>query len=162
QLPGGVSSRLLDTSLNISSFGEDEAGELYVVGLGGTVHRIVSDVACSFGLSSTSRSVPVGGVQGATVDVAGPVGCGWTAASNDAWITVTSGRAGSGNGQVVFSVAANFGSTAARSGTLTIAGRTFTVIEAGCTYALSPTSRSVPVSGAQSAAASVTAPAGCP
>jgi glucose/arabinose dehydrogenase len=32
---------LLDTSLAISSFGEDEAGEVYVVGLGGTISRIV-------------------------------------------------------------------------------------------------------------------------
>ena len=39
-LAGGVTNLLLDASLNISSFGEDEAGEIYVVGLGGTVHRI--------------------------------------------------------------------------------------------------------------------------
>jgi hypothetical protein len=32
---------LLDTTLNISSFGEDEEGELYVVDLGGTVSKIV-------------------------------------------------------------------------------------------------------------------------
>ncbi|HEX8246991.1 MAG TPA: PQQ-dependent sugar dehydrogenase, partial [Pyrinomonadaceae bacterium] len=32
---------LLDTARNISSFGEDENGELYVVGLGGTVEKIV-------------------------------------------------------------------------------------------------------------------------
>ncbi|MGH9840699.1 MAG: PQQ-dependent sugar dehydrogenase [Blastocatellia bacterium] len=32
----------LDTNINISSFGEDEAGEIYVVGLGGTVHRIAA------------------------------------------------------------------------------------------------------------------------
>ena len=32
---------LLDTTRNISSFGEDEDGELYVVGLGGTVERVV-------------------------------------------------------------------------------------------------------------------------
>ena len=31
---------LLDTTRNISSFGEDEDGELYVVGLGGTVERV--------------------------------------------------------------------------------------------------------------------------
>jgi uncharacterized protein (TIGR03437 family) len=30
----------LDTNINIASFGEDEAGEIYVVGLGGTIHRI--------------------------------------------------------------------------------------------------------------------------
>ncbi|HEX5709518.1 MAG TPA: PQQ-dependent sugar dehydrogenase [Pyrinomonadaceae bacterium] len=33
-------SLLLDTSLNVSSFGEDEAGELYVVNLGGSIHRV--------------------------------------------------------------------------------------------------------------------------
>ncbi len=35
----GSSSLLTDTSLNITSFGEDEAGEIYVVGQGGTIHR---------------------------------------------------------------------------------------------------------------------------
>jgi glucose/arabinose dehydrogenase len=33
-------TQMLDTSLNISSFGEDEAGELYVVDLGGDIYRI--------------------------------------------------------------------------------------------------------------------------
>lgn len=39
---GGTQSVLLDTALNgtLSSFGEDEAGEIYVVGLGGTLNRI--------------------------------------------------------------------------------------------------------------------------
>jgi glucose/arabinose dehydrogenase len=32
---------LLDTARNISSFGEDESGEIYVVGLGGTVEKVV-------------------------------------------------------------------------------------------------------------------------
>ncbi|HWP42470.1 MAG TPA: PQQ-dependent sugar dehydrogenase, partial [Blastocatellia bacterium] len=41
-LSGGAQSLLMDTSLNISSFGEDDEGELYVVGLGGTVHRIIN------------------------------------------------------------------------------------------------------------------------
>jgi len=39
-LDNGTASVALDTALNISSFGEDESGEVYVVGLGGTVHRI--------------------------------------------------------------------------------------------------------------------------
>ncbi|MFY9611596.1 MAG: C25 family cysteine peptidase [Blastocatellia bacterium] len=33
---------LLDTNLFIASFGEDEAGEIYVVGRGGTIHRIAA------------------------------------------------------------------------------------------------------------------------
>jgi glucose/arabinose dehydrogenase len=40
-LRSGASTRLLNTGLTISSFGEDQAGELYVVGIGGTVHRLV-------------------------------------------------------------------------------------------------------------------------
>ena len=44
-LTGGGQSLLLDTGLSISSFGEDESGELYVVGLGGTVHRFVNPQA---------------------------------------------------------------------------------------------------------------------
>jgi glucose/arabinose dehydrogenase len=39
---GAPLTLVLDTTLNISSFGEDEAGEIYVVGLGGTVHRIAA------------------------------------------------------------------------------------------------------------------------
>lgn len=39
---GAGQSLLLDTGMNISSFGEDEAGEIYVVGLGGTIHRIIN------------------------------------------------------------------------------------------------------------------------
>ncbi len=36
-----ATSLLLDTDLRIASFGEDEAGEVYVVDLGGAVYRIV-------------------------------------------------------------------------------------------------------------------------
>jgi hypothetical protein len=39
---GTAQQLLLDTSQSISSFGEDQSGELYVVGLGGTVSRIDS------------------------------------------------------------------------------------------------------------------------
>jgi glucose/arabinose dehydrogenase len=42
-LQNGAVQVLLDTGLSISSFGEDAAGELYVVGLGGTIHRLVAD-----------------------------------------------------------------------------------------------------------------------
>ena len=42
-LQNGSATLLADTALNISSFGEDEAGEIYVVGLGGTVLRFVNN-----------------------------------------------------------------------------------------------------------------------
>ncbi|HEX8185546.1 MAG TPA: PQQ-dependent sugar dehydrogenase [Blastocatellia bacterium] len=39
-LSGNSSSLLMSTDLSISSFGEDEAGEIYVVSLGGTILRL--------------------------------------------------------------------------------------------------------------------------
>ncbi|HET9531214.1 MAG TPA: PQQ-dependent sugar dehydrogenase, partial [Blastocatellia bacterium] len=41
-LTGNTMSLLLDTNLTISSFGEDDEGELYVVSLGGSVNRIIN------------------------------------------------------------------------------------------------------------------------
>jgi hypothetical protein len=62
------------------------------------------------------------------------------------WITVTSGSSGSGNGSVNFRVDATTGPT--RSGTLTIAGRTFTVNQGqGCTFSLSSTAATVDPAG---------------
>jgi glucose/arabinose dehydrogenase len=47
-LQDGASTLLSDTPLNITSFGEDEAGEIYVVGQGGTVQRLGNAVSPSF------------------------------------------------------------------------------------------------------------------
>jgi all-beta uncharacterized protein/S-layer family protein len=61
------------------------------------------------------------------VNVTAPAGPNWSAVSNNTdWITVNSGSAGSGNGTVTYSVAANTGSSI-RIGTITIAERIFTV-----------------------------------
>ena len=49
---------------------------------------------------------------------------------------MTSGATGSGDGSVAFSYAANTG--ASRTGTLTIAGQTFTLTQAPCMYSISP------------------------
>jgi hypothetical protein len=60
--------------------------------------------------------------------------CGWTAASNAAWISVVSGASGVGNGSVEYRYMGNTGGQ--RSGTLTIAGLNFTVTQAACEYSL--------------------------
>jgi len=59
-------------------------------------------------------------------------GCGWTAVSNAAWLTVTASASGSGSGTVNFSVAAN-NTSEPRTGTMTVAGSTFAVDQAGNT-----------------------------
>ena len=90
----------------------------------------ISDVAagCMYSIAPTNESLPASGGTG-SVAVMAPNGCMWTAASNDSWITITSGESGSGNSTVAYSVAANGSSS--RTGTMTIAGQTFTVPQAG-------------------------------
>jgi hypothetical protein len=63
------------------------------------------------------------------------------------WITVTPPAAGTGSGQLAYSVAANPG--AARTGTLTIAGVTLTVTQASaaCGVTLAPPDQSIPALG---------------
>jgi glucose/arabinose dehydrogenase len=122
----GSSSVALASGLSISSFGEDESGEIYVVDLNGSVQRITAGAACAFSLSPTSRLVPAVGRAG-VVRVSAPAGCGWTAISNASWITITQGESGTGSGQVGFSVASNRGNTQSRTGTLTVAGQTVTI-----------------------------------
>jgi hypothetical protein len=90
---------------------------------------IDSRVVCPRSISPTERSHGIGAETG-TVDVTAPAGCDWTATSNNAWITVTSGDSGNGNGMVSYSVSANPGA-GSRTGTLTIAGKTFTVTQSG-------------------------------
>ena len=118
--------------------------------------------ACSYSLTSSSQSVAAAGGAGSTA-VNAPSGCAWTGVSNDTgWLTVTSGANGSGNGSVGFSASAN-ASSSPRSGTLTVAGQTFTVTQsgAGCTFAISSTSLSAPAAGG-TASTNVTAGTGCP
>ena len=71
-------------------------------------------------------STSAGGAD--TVTVTGPA-CPftWTAESNVPWIAVTTGASGSGNGAVAFTVA----SGTETAGTLSIAGRTVTVVRPG-------------------------------
>jgi FG-GAP repeat len=115
-------------------------------------------IECDYSLSYFNTNVEATGGTGSVNVIAGN-GCNWTAVSNTSWIIITSGATGNGNGTVNFSVATNSGP--ARSGTVTIGGRTFTVNQAnGCTYTLSSTSASIRASG-DTGTVNVTAQHGC-
>ncbi len=95
-------------------------GVPYVSGATEISHTI-SPSTQAFGITGGSNSVSMTST-----------GCGWTAVSNDSWITVTSpvGGSGSGNGTVDYTVADN-STSGPRTGTMTIGGHTFTVTQAG-------------------------------
>jgi len=113
---------------------------------------------CTYSLTSSSVAVPAGGSSGSVTVTAGQ-DCVWTASSTVTWIAVTGGTPATGNGLVSYSVQPNTG--AARSGTISIAGKTFTVNQAvACTYQLNPSS-TVIAGGGSSESLGVVAPAGC-
>ncbi|MET0203318.1 MAG: PQQ-dependent sugar dehydrogenase [Casimicrobiaceae bacterium] len=159
---GVAKSLLLDTTQNISSFGEDEQGEVYVVNLGGSVSRIASATPCTYDIAPTAQSYPAAGGNG-NATVAAATGCNWTAVANATWLHVTAGATGSGSGSVSYLVDANTTGTP-RSGSLTIAGRTLTVTQAAaaaCSYSLSSAQASFGGAGG-TGSVNVSAGAACP
>jgi hypothetical protein len=97
----------------------------------GQIVTVTQANGCTFALTPTAQNFPASIAAGA-VNVTSAAGCTWTATSNTAFISVTSGANGSGNGTVGYSLTAN-DVTSLRSGTLTIAGQTFTVTQDGAT-----------------------------
>lgn len=89
---------------------------------------IINQAGCAT-INPTSSTFLGGGGSG-TVTVSAINGCNWTAVSNSSFIIITSGASGSGNGTVRYSVATN-SATSSRTGTITIAGKTFIVNQAG-------------------------------
>ena len=133
-------------------------GTLTVAGQTFTVNQEAAP--CSYSLDHASQSFGAGSGAGTILITATP-GCAWTAVSNAPWITgVTPG--GTGNGAVNFSVSANPNGTQ-RTGTLTVAGHTFTVTQdaASCSYSLDHTSQSFLAVGGVGTPIKITAAAGC-
>jgi hypothetical protein len=94
--------------------------------IGGRTFTVNQDAApCSYTINPTSQTFAATGGSG-TVAVTTASHCAWTAVRHDSWIVVTAGASGTGNGTVTYTVAAR-GGGGSRKGTITIAGRTFTV-----------------------------------
>jgi BACON domain-containing protein/all-beta uncharacterized protein len=112
---------------------------------GGQPFIVTQGVGCSYSISPVSQNISNGGGS-ASVTVTAPAGCSWTSSSNASWIGISAGTTGAGNGLVQLVIAAH--ADAARSGTVTIAGQTFTINQAsGCTYSISPSNATVPAAG---------------
>ena len=106
---------------------------------------------CSFSVTqpTTTTFGPEGGTGTATVAAAS--GCAWTATSSAAFLTISQGASGSGNGSVTFAVAANTG--ADRTATLAVAGTNVAIAQraaavVGPTGTLTPPTARSPIGGA--------------
>ena len=110
--------------------------------------RIAPAAPCATSTSSVSKFFPETGGEDT---IAVTAGCSWQAVSNASWITITSPDSGTGNGTVSYLVRDNL-TGAPRTGTMTIAGITFTVTQAGGAAGCAPVVS--PLNAAFSAAAS--------
>jgi hypothetical protein len=79
---------------------------------------------CTFTISPTAQTFGVSGGNG-VVDVTTAAGCPWQALNQLNWVSIRSGESGSGSGSVVYTVQPLV--VGKRSGSMTIAGRTFTI-----------------------------------
>lgn len=128
--------------------------------IAGHTHTVNQAGSCAAQINPTNQSIGSGGGAGTPINVTAPAGCAWTATTTDAWINITSGGSGSGPGTVNFTVVANAGP--ARTGTISVAGQTFTVNQAsGCTVSINPSSQSIGAPGGSGVTINVTSQAGC-
>lgn len=128
-IPGATARTLRFTNATTA-----DAGSYDVIvsnACGGEISPVANLAIHSFSLNPASQNFGASGSNG-VVNVTATGSCAWTAVSNSSFITVTSGATGSGNGSVNFSVAANTTSTQ-RTGSITIAGQTFSVTQDGTT-----------------------------
>jgi uncharacterized protein (TIGR03437 family) len=128
----GTGSGAVSFSVPANPATTPRTGTLTIAGQTHTVTQAGGQVTptCTYEILPTSASFAAAGGTGSLAVTASAATCAWTATSNVAWITITAGTPGSGNGTVRYTVAAN-SATASRTGTLTVAGRTFTVTQAG-------------------------------
>ena len=84
---------------------------------------------CTFAVSPTSATFDKrGGTDHVTITA--PETCRWTVASSAAWLHITSGAEGTGNGTVTYAVDANV-DPAARASTIAVADKTIAISQPG-------------------------------
>jgi len=143
-----------------------EAARSGTVTIAGHAHAVSQrgrpPTVCRLELSATSASYGKDAAEG-SFDVNVAAGCSWTAVSSAPWLVVTGGGQGSGTGPVSYAVARNV-DAAARTATITVVDRVFTVTQSGdagvCEYSVSPVQLSLCMPGGN-LSATVTTTAGC-
>jgi uncharacterized protein (TIGR03437 family) len=103
---------------------------------------------CTYALSPQSGAVAAAGGTG-SVSVTAATGCPWSASFSSTWVSITAGASGSGNGTIQYSAQANPG--AARTATLQVQDKTFTLSQAAgavaCNVTLTPSRAIAPAAG---------------
>jgi hypothetical protein len=120
--------------------------------------------ACTYEIAPASAPFGKEGGTGSFA-VSTPSHCQWTAASSAAWLVVTAGAQGTGNGTVNYSVSRN-SDTTDRGGAIAVADRVFSVTQPGdidaCQYSVAPVEFSPCMSFPGQLMSTITTQPGCP
>jgi hypothetical protein len=132
----GTDSEPVSYSVAANTTPSSRTGTITVGGQTFTIQQAAA--SCGYTINPTGVNAPNSGGT-SLVTVTTLAGCPWSATANNSFITINSGATGTGNGTVGYSVAAN-DTTSQRTGTMTVAGQTFTVTQAAsaCSYTLNP------------------------
>ncbi len=84
--------------------------------------------SCSFSITPPTKTFAANGGTGSVSVTTSSMNCNWAATTNSPWIAISSGSDGTGDEAVSYSISANT-STNQRTGTITIAGEMFTIIQ---------------------------------
>ena len=124
----GLGSGTIDYSISANSNSATRQGTVTIANK--TFNISQTGTECSYSLSAQAEEFVYSADTG-SFDVTASAGdCAWTAVSNNAWISIVSGGSSTGSKTVGYSVAENTGSDS-RSGTLTVAGNTYSVTQTG-------------------------------
>ncbi|MCC6368071.1 MAG: hypothetical protein IT165_31485 [Bryobacterales bacterium] len=156
---GGAGNVTFTLALSPNNTGIQRTATVAVAGTNVTVTQ--AGLPCTVTLSSSST---LAGAQGgiATLGVASPTGCTWSATSTVSWITFPSGNTGGAAATLSYQAAPNPGVTL-RTGYILIGGQVFTVNQSpgiSCAYYVSTASTTYSYTGATGTAA-VTTGDGC-
>jgi uncharacterized repeat protein (TIGR03803 family) len=130
----------------------------------GNVFRINAGL-CGISIAPTGVDFSSAGGTGTVTVTTTTTNCNWAAASNGGFITITAGTNGTGSGTVNYTVAADTDTNRfGRTGTITIADRTFAVTQAslGCGFTLGSTNASFDAAGGLGAVTVSVSGSNCP
>ena len=105
-------------------------GKVYVATFSGKLHVFgLLPGICNFKLDQSTQFLTSAEENG-TVNLSTEENCNWLASSNESWINILSGAEGTGSGSIYYTVEPN-PSGLMRTGTITVAGQSFAVTQAG-------------------------------
>ena len=107
--------------------------------------RLTATGGCTYALSPGNAGIGAVGGSGSFTVTAG-AGCAWNSTVGVSWLAIAAGSGTTASGTLNYSAAANVGP--ARTGTITVGGRAFTVNQdTGCTFSLSSSSANFAAAG---------------